>query len=53
MDDDEPKVELGTARLSDVQSKKVGSVKQHSIGVVYLPGEWIGSEVIVVRRRKK
>lgn len=48
----EPTVELGSANLSDVVSKKVGSVKKRTIGIVYLPEEWIGSDVIVVRKKK-
>lgn len=53
MGNDEMIVQLGMAQLQDVQTKTVGSVKKHTIGVVYLPGDWIGSEVVVVRRRRK
>ena len=49
----DPSVNLGYTKLSDVLTKKVGSVKKHTVGVVYLPEAWIGHEVIVVRKNKE
>jgi hypothetical protein len=52
MTDEQETVHIPSALFEDVVRKKVGSAKKGKVGVVYLPGDWVGSEVTVVRRRK-
>jgi len=52
MADEQETVLLGTVRFDDVLHKKVGSAKKGKVGILYLPKDWVGSEVTVVRRRK-
>lgn len=53
MAEEQETVLLGTVPFRDALHKKVGSAKKGKVGIVYLPKDWVGSEVTVIRRSRE